>query len=183
VKDLQVAERYSKALLDLARKEGQDQAVEDTLTALSSALSASPELERFLMNPRLSPGERSGILSKLMKGRPGEQLLTAFLETLFKKHRFELIHGVAESYKRLADIEQNEATVTITSASPLDEASERAIVSRVEKIGGFKAEVHKSVDPSLVGGVVVRYRNRVIDGSVKGRIEDFKKELTKQRTV
>lgn len=183
MKDLQAAERWAKALLDLARKAGSDQAVEDALGALSESLTKNPELERFLMNPRLTAAERAAVVSKLLKGRPGEETLTAFFATLFKKNRFALVHGVAESYKRLADLEQNEATVHISSAAPLDEASEREIVSRVEKIGGFKAEVKKSVDPRLIGGVVVRYRNRVIDGSVKGRIEDFRKELTKQRTV
>jgi len=129
------------------------------------------------------PAERSRIVAKLFKGREAGETLTSFVELLFRNGRFGILHDVAAVYKRISDEAQGQATVTIRSAAPISSEDERRIVSNVERIGGFKAEVKKEVDPALIGGVVVRFNNKVLDGSVKNRISLIKKELTQKRTA
>jgi F-type H+-transporting ATPase subunit delta len=183
MQNLQAAERYARALLEIACAAREDAEIEEALMSLSSALLASPELEKFLSNPNVTAAERSRIVAKLFKDKKGGVTLTSFVETLFRHGRFNILHDVATVYKRISDEAQGQATVTIESAVPLSAEDERRIVANVEKIGGFKAEVLKEVDPSLIGGVVVRFNNKVLDGSVKNRIALIKKELTQRRTA
>lgn len=183
MQNLQAAERYARALLEVALQSGEDAEIEEGLLALSSAMTASPELEKFLANPRLPKDERKRVLEKIFQGKKGGATLASFVGVLFAHGRFAVLHDVAGVYKRISDSAQGQAVVTIESASPVSADEERRIVSQVERIGGFKAEVKKEVDPKLIGGVVVRFNNKVLDGSVKNRIALIKKELTEKRTA
>ena len=183
MQNLQAAERYARALLEVALSSGEDAEVEEGLVALSVALKASPELEKFLSNPRLLKDERKRVIAKIFQGKKGSETLASFVDVLFEHGRFAILHDAADVYKRISDEAQGQATVTIQSASPISAEDERRIVARVEKIGSFKAEVKKEIDRSLIGGVVVRFNNRVLDGSIKNRLALIKKELTQKRTA
>lgn len=183
MQNLQAAERYARALLEIALASGEDAEIEDALVSLSAALKAAPELEKFLANPNVAKEERSRIVKKIFQGKKGGETFASFLDVLFKNGRFGILEDVASVYKRISDEAQGQATVTIQSAAPLAADDEKRIVAGIEKIGGFKAEVKKEVDPTLIGGVVVRFNNKVLDGSVKNRIALIKKELTEKRTV
>lgn len=180
IKDLLVAERYAQALFEISRALGKDEEVEAQLENFSAALKSDPGLERLFGNPYLSLGQKRGFLAKLFAG-PDQvsKLLLDFYTVLFEKGRFALVHEIAAVFKRIADEAQGQATIQIRSASPLSAAQEAAIVGRLESMAGYKIAVEKMVDPSLIGGVVVRLKNRVLDGSVRHRIDEMKKELLK----
>lgn len=180
VKDLLVAERYAQALFELARSVHRDHEVEAELENFSAALKADPGLDRLFSNPYLKTQEKRGFLERLYaKKEDYSGLLLDFYTVLLEKDRFALIHEVALAFKRIADEAQGQATATIRSAAPLSAAQEAAIVSRLEAMAGYKIAVKKEVDPSLIGGVVVRLKNKIIDGSVKSRIASMKTELSK----
>ncbi len=183
MQNLQAAERYARALLEIALESGEDAEIEEGFVAFSAALKASPELEKFLANPRLLKEDRRRIIAKIFQGKKGGETLTSFMDVLFEHGRFGILHDTADLYKRISDEAQGKATVTIQSASPISAEDEHRIISRIEKIGSFKAEVIKKIDRSLIGGVIVSFNNRVLDGSVKNRLAIIKKILTQKRTA
>ena len=185
MKDVLAANRYAKALLELSLQMKQDELVEAELESFSAALRSSKELEKFLNNPRIQTEEKVKIIERIYPQTKGEvyTLLSRFFALLFEKNRFNLVQDVVTSFKRLADEAQRQALVEIRTAVPLDSARERQMIEKLEKIAGYKLTVTKTVDRTLVGGVVVRFKNKVIDGSVKHKLDSLKKELTKIKLI
>jgi F-type H+-transporting ATPase subunit delta len=179
VKDLLAAERYARAFFDIARLVHQDMELEEELGALSEALKASPDTQKFLENPNVKVEVKRRLLEKIYQGRqhPVYEEFLNFLTLLFEKNRFDLIHEITESFKRIADEAQGEGTAEIASAVALDQNTENRIVSRLEKIAGYKINVKREVNPALIGGVVIKIKHKVLDGSVKGRLEKIKRQL------
>ncbi len=180
MQDLLAAERYAQALFELVKTSGEDVDVEAQLVSFSSALQKDAHLEEFFVNPSYSAAQKRQMIEKLY---PKNQTLVRFFAVLLERNRFILIHEIAGCFKKIADRFQNEGTVEICTAVPLSGASEAAILSKIQKFAGFKVTVKKEVDPKLIGGVVVRFYNKVLDGSVKNKIENLKKELTKIKVV
>ncbi len=178
-KDLLVAERYARALFEIARAIHRDHQIEEELENLSKALKNDKSLEKFFESPYLKTAEKRKFLQKIYQERREdfyEQLLD-FFTVLFEKGRFTLIHEIAKSFKRIADEAQGQGVAEIHSAVALDPRHESQIVSRLEEIAGYKISIKKEIDPALVGGVVVKIKNKIIDGSVRFKIDSLKKEL------
>ena len=180
-KDLVAANRYAEALFQVARPLGKDEQIEAALEDFSTALKGAPELEKFLLNPKVGPAQRRQVFAKLYANdKTGiEKFLPDFFEVLFRKNRFNLVHDIAVSFKRIADQAQGQAVAQIRSAVALSAAQEREIVLKIEKIAGCTITVEKEIDSSLIGGVCVKIRNKVLDGSLRHKIDGIKKELTK----
>ena len=185
VSDLLAGERYAEALFSVARLIHQDLEVQEELESFSSALKKAPDLEGFFGNPYFNLETKRRFLGKIYQKRMREVygLLLNFFSLLLEKNRFHLIHEIFESYVRIVDRERGMGVAEIRTAVALDERSEKILIERLEKIAGYKIRVNKEVDPSLIGGVVVKIRNKVLDGSVKNRIEFFKKELTRIHSI
>ena len=183
VKDLLAATRYAEALFEIARSLHEDEAIEAELESLSEALRQSPGILKFLESPRLGFDAKREFLVRIYQERshPIYEVLLNFFMLLFKKDRFHLIHEISKEFRRIADEAQGQGVAVLKIAAPIDAASEARLVSRLEKIAGHKIEVKKEIDPSLVGGVFVRVKNKVMDGSVKNRIHILKKELLKRK--
>ncbi len=185
VKDLLVAERYARALFELAKTLHCDEKIEVELDNLSRALKAEPELEKFFDNPYLKTADKRKFLQKLYQERQQNfyETLLDFYTVLFEKNRFGLIHEIRLSFKRIADEAKGQGVAEIRSAVALDAKHESQIVQRLEEIAGYKILVQKTVDASLIGGVVVKIKNKIIDGSVKFQMDLLKKELTAIRGI
>ena len=183
MKDLLAAGRYARALFEIAHSLGKDEEIEAELESFSAALKSSPSIHAVLRNPYLRIEEKKKFLANIYRGKNHEvyKILQDFFSILFEKGRFELIHEIAVSFKKIADESQGQALAEIKTAVPLNPAAEKQILAQLEKITGYQITVKKSVDPRLVGGVEVRLKNRVINGSVKNRVELLKKELTRTR--
>lgn len=183
--DLLAAQRYATSLFEIARVTGDDQRVEDELVALSTALKNAPLIEKFFENPARTLEEKKDLLKKLY-GAPqtvSAKLLADFFTLVLEKGRFGLVHEIAESYKRIADIAQNEAVVEIRSAVAIEDHAAGSIVSRLEQLTGCAIRAERKVDTSLIGGVVVKFRNRVLDGSARSVLERLKKNLVQNNTL
>jgi len=184
-KDFLTAQRYAQALFELANEQGEDEYVEAELEALSASLKAAPAAERFLGNPALKRAQKRQVIEKLFTGKKPkiEDILVKFLLLLFDKHRFYLLHDVAVSFRKIADESQGQAVVEIRSALPMGEGQRGAIVSRIEKMTGKKMAVRSEVDARILGGVIVKVGNKVMDDCVRTKIGNFKKELTKIHSI
>ena len=184
-KDLLAAQRYARALFEIAMELHQDQAIETEFESISTAFKQTPGIEKFLANPALKIDEKRKLLQRIYQERNHEiyEVLLNFLTILFEKNRFYLIHDIAVYFKKIADEARGQGLAEICSASLLKPDAEKKIVNRLEKIAGYKITVKSTVDPALIGGVVVKVRNKVIDDSVKTKIGLIKKELTKIQSI
>jgi F-type H+-transporting ATPase subunit delta len=183
--DLLVAERYARALFEVSCLTHEDVEIEQELEALCTAIERTPEIEKLLANPAFGVDEKKKFLEKIYseRNRPIYETLVNFFCVLFESRRFALIREITRSFKKIADAARGVGPARIWSAVPLDAASESKIVTRLEKIAGYKIIVEKIVDPALVGGIKVKIRNKVLDGSLKNKIELMKKELMATRSV
>ncbi len=185
MKDILAAQRYAKALFELCWEIRKDEEAEAELESISAALKGEPSLEKFLTNPSIDLASKKKLLGRIYASDDNRvySLLLNFLLVLFKKNRFYLIHQICLEFKKISDEAQGQGVAEIHSAVDLKPEARQAIVNRLEKIAGYKITVKNFVNPSLIGGVSVKIRNKVIDDTVANRIFSIKKELTKIHSI
>ena len=176
MKNILAANRYAEALLETVRAIGKDEETEAELESLSTSLKDAPEIEKFLHHPQIDIEQKNQWFKKVYseQDKTVSDILLKFIAVLFKKNRFDLIHEISSAFKRMADEAQGQATAWVKTSVPLEVRSEQAIVSKLERIVGCKIELKKELDAKILGGVVVRFKNKVLDGSVKNRIHNLK---------
>ncbi len=184
-KDVLAATRYAQALFEIARSLHQDEEIEAELESFSAALKAATQIEKFFNSPHLSSEQKRKFLQKIYQERSHEiyGVLLNFFTLLMEKQRFHLIHEIAVTFRRIADEAQGQGVAEIRSVVELDADTQARLVSKLEKLAGYKITVKKEIDPSLIAGVVIRVKNKVIDGSIKHRLDHLKKELTKFQII
>ena len=168
------ARRYAEALFQLAER---DKAIEPWLRELQAAgASFSDErLVRSLADPAVPLEEREAAIEEALARSPAQVRNLALL--LLRRNRLELLPRVAAEYKRLYDRREGITPATVTSAATLHKAEVTAITERLTMLTGGRVEIDFRVDPALLGGVVVRLGDQLLDGSVRGRLERLRAQL------
>lgn len=169
------ARRYAEAALELARRDG---TLERWLAdlRLAAEIAADTDVAGVLDNPAVPFPARREVLEKLLAGKVSALALNLVL-LLAKRGRISLLPGVATEYKRLVDRERGVVVATVTSAMPLEPAELEAIGARVTAMTGAQVELETRDDPGLIGGVTVRIGDRLIDASVRGRLERLRDRI------
>jgi F-type H+-transporting ATPase subunit delta len=171
-----VAQRmYARALFEAGREEGRIDAVAADLAALAGAIEEVPELRALLRNPEVDPPEKASLLDQLTEG--ADELVRNFVRLVTEKGRpGELVEMNAE-LEGLVAREQNRLAVDLTTAYELSDDEARSIVDKIERASGRTVEATRSVDPGLIGGIVLRVGSFLADGSVRGRLDRLRQEL------
>lgn len=169
------ARRYAEAAFQLAQR---DDALDRWGADLDvvAGIAASREAERMLDNPAIPLADRRAALEKLLQGRvqpPVAKLAAVLLE----RSRVALMPRVAAEYHRLLNMQRGIVTAVVTSAAPLTPHETAAVRARVEQMAGSKVELRAEVDPDLLGGLTVQVGDRLLDASVRGRLERLRDEL------
>jgi len=136
---------------------------------------AVPELEEILRNPQLDKRAKAAAVDAVAGN--SDPLVVNFLRLLVEKGRAGGVAEVAEEFERLAAAEQGELTVELTTAYELSDEETRTIVGQIEQRSGRKVEASRTVDPGLIGGMVLQVGSRRVDASLRGRIEQLGREL------
>jgi len=171
-----VAQRmYARALFEAAREEGRLDRVASELTELASALEQVPALERFLRNPEVDPPEKSAVLVEIMSG--ADDLVRNFVRLVAEKGRAGELREIDVELQALVARAQNRLAVELTTAHELNDDDARSIVETIEKASGRAVEATRSVDASLIGGLILQIGSFRADGSVRGRLERLRQEL------
>ena len=171
-----VAERlYAKALFEAAEDSGRVDAVQRDLGEFAAAVEASPELSAFLANPQVDPAAKVGVLGELSEG--SDELVHNFLRLIASKGRAGQIPGIRDEFQALVDRAQGRVAVELTTAFELSEDEASAIVAKIEHASGRTVEATRSVDPELVGGMILQAGSLRVDASVRGRLERLRHEL------
>jgi F-type H+-transporting ATPase subunit delta len=168
---------YAEALFGAAKESGRLQQVHEALTDFAVAVEQTPELRSVLRNPQLESTAKARILADLAGDE--EPLFKNILLLTAEKGRAGELEVIAQEFERLMAREERRLTVELTTARELTDAEAKAIVEQIEKAAGRKVEATRSVDPDLVGGIVLQAGSYRADASVRGRLQRLRQELIK----
>jgi F-type H+-transporting ATPase subunit delta len=166
---------YAKALHEAAGDAGRVPEVDRDMKALVSTLGESPVILRALVNPALPRESKRRILVGLLKG--SDPLARNAVLVLAEHGRLSLLIDLQVSYAELAADDEQILPVEVTTAVPLEQKELDALQERISAAVGRHAKLTATVDPALIGGLVLRARNVLVDASVKRRLEELRRAL------
>lgn len=173
----EIAQVYSRSLFEVAKEHGKLDRIRDELGAFADAVAQNRELSVFFFSPYFSTQEKEDGLSRTVVD--ADPTLVNFLQLLIEKHRLPVIHRIRRQFDVLWDHENRRLPVEVTSAVELDRSVIGALEKRIREQTGQKVELQSIVDPDILGGIVLRVGNSILDASVRHRLEQLRKEVAK----
>jgi F-type H+-transporting ATPase subunit delta len=176
MRDTTIARNYAEALLELARKAKNLRGWGAMLSDFATAMEQDATLRLFLESPRIAAVAKNEVLAKALQDRM-PRLMVRFLQTLVKNRRQMLIPEIAREYLDLVEQTEGRLHARVTTAHPPDEALTKAIAKQLTTLFGKEVVPHVTVDPLVMGGVVVHVGDTVLDGSVRKRLASLRRRL------
>jgi F-type H+-transporting ATPase subunit delta len=171
----ELARVYGRSLFEVALEHGKLDELREQLGQFADAVDQNHELAVFFFSPYFSSTEKQDALGRLLDG--ADPQLLNFLELLIENHRMPVIFRIRREYERLWEEENRMLPVDITSAIELDEATTRALGDRIGERTGRKVALTAHVEPDILGGIVVRVGNSILDASIRNRLEQLRKQV------
>lgn len=172
-----LAGRYASALFDLAAEDGTVTSVESDLDKLHAALSESDELANLITNPQVSRSQAGGAIESVAAKLGTSQLTQKFLGVLAENRRLGALPGMIEAFRTIAAAQRGEVTAQVTSAHPLSDTQLSTLKDKLTAREGRTVKLTSSVDPDLLGGLVVTIGSKRIDGSIKTRLNSLAQQM------
>lgn len=173
---LVVAKRYSKALEELAESDKDLNVIYENLVSVQNTIKGSDDLTTFIEHPSFSVDVKKEIFSEIFDGKISGDVLN-FLFILLDRSRIFALGAIINSLKELMNQKYNIMAVKATSAIELDDKAREQLVKKLEAVCKRKIQLDTEVDESLIAGMVLKIGDKVIDGSVKARLESMKRTL------
>lgn len=183
MKNLAIARRYAKALLIIGEEDGQAEAYREELNGVARLLSENKALDLAITNPLYDMESRRKVLSTTLQKMNLSELMCSFLLLLFDKGRIGFIDSINTYYQKLADELKGVARAELVSASALSDASVDKIKRSLADMTGKDIILNISEDPGLIGGVVAKIGDLVLDGSIKTQLMNMKESLKRGEQV
>ncbi|MDP8967209.1 MAG: ATP synthase F1 subunit delta [Actinomycetota bacterium] len=173
----EIAEVYGRALYEVAGEHDKTDEIREQLGQFAEALDQDRDLAIFFFSPYFSTQEKKDGLAKLLDG--ADDALVNFLELLIEKHRMPAIFRIRRYYDSLWEQEHKILPVQIATAIELDEGVAKQLGEQIEKTTGQRIELTQSVDPDILGGIVLRVGNSILDASIRNRLENLRKAVAR----
>lgn len=173
----EIARVYARSLFEVALEGDKIDVVKEQLGQFAEALDDNRELTVFFFSPYFSTQEKKDGLDGMLDG--ADPVVQNFLELLVEKHRMPAIFRLRREYDRLWGEENKLLPVQITSAVELDPATIERIGREIGEQTGRKVELESSVDPDVLGGIVLRVGNSILDASIRTRLENLRKQVAR----
>ena len=173
----EIARVYADALFRAAKEDSKLDAIREQLGEFADALSEDREMQLFLFSPYFSSQEKMEGLRKAVSGAEPEFM--NFLELLLEKHRMPVIFRIRRIFEELWAKENRRLDVTVTSAVELDPSVAEKIGREIERQTGQAVELQSRVDRDILGGLVLRVGNMVLDASLRNRLEKLRKNVAR----
>jgi len=171
----EVAQVYARSLFEVAKEHDLLDGVRDQIDQFAAALDKHRQMAVFFFSPYFSSEEKKSGLERAVKD--GDVIFMNFLEALIERHRMPAIFRIRAEFERLWDEENKRLPVQITSAFALDEATVQSIGDRISEQTGQTVELSSTVDPDLLGGIVLRVGNVILDASIRSRLNQLRKTV------
>ena len=172
-----VARNYAEALLMLARKAEDPAGWGNMLRQVANAIESDATLRHFLNSPRIAGEAKTSVLTKALSDRV-PRLFMRFIQMLVQNRRQSIIPRIAEEYETLLDESLNIVHARVTVAKPLSEDEGKALADRLSTTIGRQVVPHIEVQPAILGGVIVRLGDVVMDGSLRRKLQGMKRRMT-----
>jgi F-type H+-transporting ATPase subunit delta len=173
----EIASVYARSLFEVAQEQDKLDRVRDELGEFADAMNESRELQMFLFSPYFSTEEKMEGLDKAVSG--ADETVIHFLKLLIEKHRMPVIFRIRAEFDRLWEDENKLLPVQVTSAVELPESTVKQIGDRIAEQTDRKVDLSSTVDPDILGGIIVRVGNSVLDASIRNRLENFRKQVAR----
>lgn len=172
-----IARRYARAIFEIGKETGSLAQLAKDFSAFAAIYQGSDELRLVLDNPLVLASDQEAIISEIASKLAASDTTKRTLLLLSQKRRLPALPDIARQVARLADEDANILRAEVTSAGPLSSSYLAKLTTELEKATGKKVVVAHKEDKSLLGGVVTRLGDQVIDGSVKTRLAQFREQL------
>jgi F-type H+-transporting ATPase subunit delta len=173
----EIASVYARSLFEVALEHDKLDVVREQLGQIADAISEDRELQVFFFSPYFSTEEKKEGLAKVIQG--AEPAVLNFLELLVEKHRTPALFRIRNAYDELWEHENKLLPVEITSAIELDDQIAQRIGDQIGEQTGQRVELTKTVDPDIIGGLVLRVGNSILDASIRNRLDNLRKNVAK----
>ena len=171
----EIARVYGDSLFEVARERGMLDEIREQLGEFAEALDGSRELQIFLFSPYFSSAEKRDGIAQSVSGADAE--LVNFLELLAEKHRMPAIFRIRQHYEELWAEANRRLEVRLTSAVELDRQVVERVGAEIERQTDRTIDLESEIDERILGGLVLRVGNMVLDASLRGKLERLRKEV------
>lgn len=171
-----VAGRYAEALYDIASKQKLVDQIEAELKAIEAVIKENDDFQKILYHPQITAANKKELLDLLFKGKVSD-VTGNFLALLVDRRREAFFGDIVAEFVNLANAERNIVAAQVTSAVELNDKEKGKLDQVLARLTGKKVQTSYTVDPSLIGGVVVRIGDKIIDGSIRTRLATLKERL------
>ena len=171
----EIAAVYARSLFEVASEQSKLDAVRDQLGEFADALSNTRELQVFFFSPYFSTAEKQDALTRILDG--ADEVFLNFLKVLIENHRMPVIFRTRQQFQAMWERENQLLPVEITSAIKLDEATTESLGKRIGERAGRKVKLAAHVDPDILGGIVLRVGNSILDASIRNRLEQLRRQV------
>jgi F-type H+-transporting ATPase subunit delta len=175
-----VARTYARALFEAAKDEGRIDQVRAELATFVDAVDEVPELRSLIRNPELDPLTKATALDAVLEG--ADELIRNFVRVVTEKGRAGQLDEIAREYEVLVAAEEKILSVELTTAYELSDDEADSIVRQIEEASGRRVEAARTVDPDLIGGLVLKAGSLEVDSSVRGRLDRLRRDLAHAST-
>lgn len=182
IRDRGVATRYAAALFGAALARGEHERVLEDFGGLELLYERDASLQNFLEAPNILDSDKHALLEKLFRGRVAP-LLEHFFYLLLRKKRIQHLPLVFDLYRRLVEQHLGVERAEVLTAVPLAEELAAALQTQLERLIGKRVQLRSTIQPSIIGGVVVTVGGKILDGSIRHRLEQLRDELQAARVV
>ncbi len=171
----ELAQVYARSLFQAALEHGKLDELREQLGQFADALEQNRELAVFFFSPYFSTAEKRQALETLLDG--ADELFINFLSLLIENHRMPVIFRIRQEYERLWEEENKTLPVEITSAIALDAATTESLGKTIGERAGRKVTLAARVDPDILGGIIIRVGNSILDASIRNRLEQLRRHV------
>lgn len=177
-----IAYRYAKSLLDLCIERNEVDAVALNMSELHTTIRGSHELELMLSSPVIKGDLKWKVITTLFE-KSMEEVTMKFIHLMIEKGREAFLKDVSKSFTDLVRIHRNQVLADVVTAAPMNEESRKAILAAAQSLTSAQIEITERVDPTLIGGFVVRVGDQQLDASIAQKIKQLKREFSENEYV
>ena len=174
--DATIGRNYAETLLVLAKREGQQEEWGTLIESIALAMREDQTLRTFLESPKLAASRKIEILAKAL-GKRVPPVFLRFLETVIMKRRQMVIPAIASEYRALIDESEDRVHANVTVAREPAEPEREALARQLSRLFGKRVVPHISINPAILGGVIVKVGDTVMDGSVRRRLATLRSRM------
>jgi F-type H+-transporting ATPase subunit delta len=167
--------RYAKAILDIAQTSGTADAVNNDMKSILNAVAESAELKDFLTSPIIKMDVKKSALSEIFSNIQKET--TSLFHLLFENKRFEILESIAKQYNNLYDESNGIEVAKVTTAFPITPELEAKVLAKISEFSNKKITIVNIVDPTIIGGFILRVGDQQYNASVANKLNELKREF------